>query len=58
MDTPWLVEKRYEGYLYLEELAKQFLEFSEVKDTIKKVDDKYLTKSCAVVSLDHAWDKA
>lgn len=57
MDTPWLVKKRNEGYLYLKELAKQFLESSEVKDMIKKVDDKYLTKSCAVVSLDHAWDK-
>ena len=58
MDTPWLVEKRHEGYLYLEEFAKQFLEFKSVKEMIQKVDEKYLTKSCAVVSFDHAWDKA
>ena len=57
MDTPWLVKNNYEGEQYLVGFAKQFLEFESVKEMIKKVDDKYLTKSTAVVSFDHAWDK-
>lgn len=55
MQTPWLVKERHEGYLYLKEFAKKFLESAGVKEMLKRVDEKYLTKSGAVVSLDYAW---
>ncbi len=58
MQTPWLVKNNGDGDAYLRKLAEQFLQSDEVKAMIQRVDDKYLTKSMAVVSLDHAWDEA
>ena len=58
IESPILITKGDEIYDYLKNFSKKFLETNEVKDMIKSVDEKYFTKSKAIVSFDKIFDKA